>query len=261
MGFFLDRVRTVGVYLLELVCHGLPEALRPMDQEVLFVLDGVGGFQFAPLLVRKAIREEGINLGTVYFRWQWGLPGEIFTDLMWIRRNRVMGAKLARKLLAHKRAFPESTIHMMAFSGGAGIAVFALEHLRKHAIIETLILACPALSPDFNLAPALANVTRCYALTSRKDTGILGWGTRILGTTDRRFTRAAGCVGFRLPVGATVEQASHYERLREVTWSPDLIAAGHSGGHTGWVSVSLLRRHVLPLLRGEPLLATSHVTS
>jgi len=262
MGFLTTRIRAVSTYFAERARYGVPEFVGPLDEEVAFILDGVGRFQFAPLLIRRALREEGVPMGTVCYDWQFGLPGEIWTDLMWLRRNRVMGAKLARRLLAFRRAHPQTRIHMIAYSGGAGIGLFALESLgHGRRFIETLLLACPALSPDYNLGPALRGVARAYALVSRKDTGILGLGTRIFGTTDRRFTSAAGCKGFEIPCNCSPVDGQSYERLQEIRWTPELRKLGHTGGHTGWASVALLRRHLMSILQGEPLLPTHQVAT
>lgn len=270
-----ERARLVSRYFVELVRHGLPEVSGCVDREVLFILDGVGRFQAAPLMVRRALREQGSTLGTVLVDWQFGLPGEIWTDLMWLRRNRLMGLTLARRLLAFRRNHPQTTIHVLAYSGGAGIALFACERLQKTRrrsatnspteedppFIETLVLACPAVSATYNLGSALRSVHRCYALVSRRDTLILGLGTSVFGTTDRCFASAAGRVGFRVPSPLSDEDAREYRKLREIRWSPAFSREGHYGGHTGPASVRFLRRHLLPLLRGDPRLPTHAVGS
>jgi hypothetical protein len=135
----------------------------------------------------------------------------------------------------------------------------ACEQLRAEVAIETMVLACPAISSGYNLGPALRSVKRCYALISRRDTWILGLGTRVFGTVDRRFEAAAGQVGFRVPAEASELDRRAYDRLREIHWSPGLRTLGHNGGHTGWASVRFLRTHLLPLLRGEPLLPAHDV--
>jgi hypothetical protein len=122
-----------------------------------------------------------------------------------------------------------------------------------------LVLACPAISPRYNLCQALHNVQRCYALVSARDRWILGLGTTVFGTTDRAFSSSAGRLGFRRPAGLSSADTAAYDRLREVRWSPELRAFGHSGGHTGWAKPTFLRAHLLPLLRGEPLLPTHEV--
>lgn len=252
MGVLADRARVITTYLSERARYGMPEASGPLGREVLFLLDGVGGLQAGPLMVRRALRNsDASTLGTILFTWQYGVPGEIWTDLMWVRRNRLMGAKLARRLLAFRRTHPEARIHVVAFSGGAGVAVFACERLRGRRLMETLVLACPALSPAYNLGPALQAVGRCYALVSHRDTWILGFGTVIFGTVDRRFSPAAGQLGFRTPTGISTEDARAYERLREIRWSPALRRVGHHGGHTGWAGTAFLQRYLPEMLRGE----------
>ncbi len=261
MGFLTTRIRAIALYLSDRVRYGLPEFEGCLDEDIVFVLDGVGGFQFVPLFVRRALREANCSIGTVAYDWQFGLTGEIWTDLMWLRRNRLMGAKLARKLLACRRRYPAARIHLYACSGGAGIALFACEHLRGRPVVETMILACPAVSPAYNLAPALRAVQRCYALVSHRDRWILGTGTRIFGTVDRKFGSAAGRVGFLLPPDLSAEDRALYQRLGEIRWSSDLRAEGHHGGHTGWPMPRFLQRHLVPMLLGQPLLPVNQIGS
>ena len=261
MGVFADRATVMGRYFVELARRGLPATTEPLTREVVFVLDGVGGLQFGPLLARQALREQGAEIGTVLFRWQTPVPFDIWTDLMWERRNRMMGLRFARRLLAFRRVHAEAVIHLLAFSGGTGIATFACERLAPRRLMSTLILACPALSPQYNLARALDAVERCYALTSRRDTFILGLGTSLFGTMDRCYGKGAGLTGFQLPAGLTLEERAAYERLREIRWSPELRQCGHHGGHTAWASPGFLSRHLVPLLRGRPELPTYEVGS
>lgn len=255
----LSRVDVVAKYIADRLRYGVPEVLGPVDREVLYLIDGVGRFQAAALMVRRALREMGSDIGTILYDWQTPIFGEVLSDLMWHRRNRLMGVRFGRKLLTFRRQHPETRIHILAYSGGAGIAIFGLEALRGRSLIDTLILACPAISSAYNLAPALLAVQRCYALTSHRDSLILGLGTRIFGTTDRRHESAGGRVGFRIPPDASREDADAYGRMRQIRWSPDLRKLGHPGGHTGWASAKLLHKHLMPLLRGDPHLPTHEV--
>ncbi|MBI3834777.1 MAG: hypothetical protein HY287_10650 [Planctomycetes bacterium] len=247
----IDRASVISTYLVELVRRGLPKVCGPLDREVVFILDGVGGFQFVPLLARKVIRESGEPIGTIMYRWQFGLPGEVFTDLCWYTRNCRKGRELAELIVAFHVAHPQTIIHIVALSGGCGIAIFACEALAKRAPISTLIMACPALSPTYNLAPALREVECCFALVSERDTVLLGLGTRIFGTTDRVRCDAAGQVGFQIPPDATDDDRAAYRKLHEVHWTPAMREDIHSGGHTGWANPKFLRKYLIPLLHGE----------
>jgi hypothetical protein len=251
LGVLFDRVVVVRAFLRDAWRIGFPERLGPFGDDALFLLDGVGGTQVGPMMARRAVRTARLPVGTVLFHWHFGIPGEIWTDLIWLRRNRVMAARLARRILAFRRENPASRIHLLAFSGGCGIAVFALESLRGRAAIETLVLACPAISPDYNLAPALRHVRHAFALLSEHDKQILGWGTRVFGTMDRRHVTAAGRFGFEIPTGVSAADHESYERLRQITWAPELATLGHHGGHTGWASPMLLTRYLSGWLAGD----------
>lgn len=246
-------IRRIGRYLLERMQNGIPRTTGVPDEEVLFLVDGVGGFQFCAVMVRRALRLEGSRLATVLFDWQCGLTGEIFTDLCWHRRNRYLAAKLARTLRTFRREHPHTKIHLFAVSAGTGIAVFACEQLGGRRLIDTLVLACPALSPTYNLAPALRTAIRTYGLVSTRDSVLLGLGTRIFGTVDREFTQSAGRVGFSMPKNISDPDKEAYARLGEIRWSAKMRELGNKGGHSGWVSVPYLRRHLLPMVAGRPL--------
>ncbi len=248
MGALADRYRVIVRSTGERARWGLPAALGPLDGDVLFMLGGVGGFQFAPLMIRRAIRSLKLSMGTVVCTWQFGLVGEIWTDLMWLRRNRVVAARIARRLLAFRRDHRSARIHLLGYSGGGGVAALVCAALRGRRIIDNLLLIAPALSPDYNLAPALAAVARGTAFVSERDRMLLGLGTRLFGTIDRRHTPAAGMVGFNLPPGASLEDRIAYERFKQVRWSPAFNRLGVSGGHIGWLSEMFIGEVLLPLL-------------
>jgi len=261
MGIVSDRVRVISTCVIERLRHGLPTVEGPLDHEVLFILDGVGRFQFAPLIIRKVFRSLEAPMGTIVYDWQFGLTGEIWTDLMWLRRNRLMAARLARQIVRFRRDHPTTSIHVFGYSGGAGVAVMACEHLRGRRLIDTLLLAAPALSPTYNLAPALGAVERCYALISPKDRWLLGTGTTIFGTIDRCCAPAAGMMGFRIPRESSRRDRESYSRIQEVHWTPELKRDGPSGGHIGWMSERFMRKHLLPLLSGKPLVEARPVAA
>jgi len=254
-----DRVALIARRGLERIRHGRVRADEDPGGPVVVVVDGVGRFLFAPYAIRRALRELESDIRVVHHDWQFGLTGEIWTDLMWLRRNRVMGARLARRLLQLRRQNPDRRIHVFALSGGCAIAVFACESLRGRRVLETLVLAAPALSRDYNLGPALAAAERCYVLVSSADKVVLGAGTSIFGTSDRQFASAAGRVGFVRPPGLPQEQRDGYDRCRQIRWCSSLVRDGHSGGHAGWIASSILRKYLSGLLAGNTELPTERI--
>jgi len=254
-----DRVSLLYRRIAERIRYGRVPDDTAFGKPVIVVVDGVGRFQFAPYAIRRALREIGLEIEVLQYEWQYGLTGEIWTDLMWLRRNRVMGARLARYLLGLRRQHPDRPIHVFALSGGCAIAVFACESLRGREIMASLVLAAPAMSTRYNLGPALRTVKHCYVLVSRRDRVVLGAGTRIFGTSDRVFAPSAGMLGFERPAGLPEEQMRGYDRCRQIRWHPSLVCDGHSGGHAGWIASGILRRHLPGLLAGTTALPTESI--
>jgi hypothetical protein len=111
------------------------------------------------------------------------------------------------------------------------------------------VLLSSALSPDYNLVKALRAVHRRLTLFwSPFDVIVLGAGTTLFGTIDRRKTVSAGLVGFRKPHGLDDADGRQYDKLKQVRWSPSMATTGYLGGHVGPDSPAFLRKYVLPLL-------------
>lgn len=234
----------VGEFARERLVHGCDAAVGDPARGTVFLIDGIGGLLMGPLVARRALREARLPLATHLFDWHRGLRGELLADLLALRRNRLAAARLARLIRGARRAHPNVPLHVLAFSGGAGIAVFAAERLGPRTTIDTLILACPALSPAYPLTAALRHVQRCIALISRRDRVLLAAGTTLFGTIDRRFGRAAGLVGFRPPRTAQPDDDEQYGKLHQVFWRNDHRRLGHFGHHMGWAAAPFIRRHV-----------------
>jgi hypothetical protein len=143
-------------------------------------------------------------------------------------------------------------VNLVAQSGGGGLAVFAAEALPEGRVIDRIVLLGAALSPTYNLAGALAKTRRGILNSySLRDTIVLGWGTRIFGTTDRKFTRAAGSLGFRIPEGLTpAEKRLYDEKLVQLEWCQEMADGGtHWGGHICCGSETYLATHIAPWMQ------------
>jgi len=239
----------VGQWVGERVRRGTPLETGDPRNGTVFLIDGVGGYLLTPTLARRAFREANLPHATYLFKWHRGIPGEMLADLMCYRSNRQAGLRLARIIRARRRAYPDAPLHVLCYSGGTGIAVFAVEKLGRRTRLRTLNLVASALSPGYPIAAALKHVDTCYALTSKRDYMLLGLGTTVFGTVDRRFEPSAGLRGFKnLPDQA---EGTGCGRFVELPWRLDLCAYGHAGHHTGAASVAFIRECIVPLLRGE----------
>ncbi|HEY3244034.1 MAG TPA: hypothetical protein VGM03_11865 [Phycisphaerae bacterium] len=250
----ISRGRMLLDYARERLAQGAEPLVGDPSRGVIILLDGIGGIQIGPLVARRGFREAGLPHATYLFDWHRGFPGELLGDLIALRRNLVSGARLARLIRSFRRAYPTAPLHVLAYSGGTGVAIFAAERLGRRARIDTLILACPALSPTYPLTPALRNVHRCIGLISRRDFGLLGLGTCLFGSIDRRFGLAAGLVGFHRPRILYPDDELQYRKLEQVHWCRDFCRLGHFGHHMGWASTAFIREQIAPWL--DPTRAT-----
>jgi pimeloyl-ACP methyl ester carboxylesterase len=160
--------------------------------------------------------------------------------------NRAEAKKLADRITQLRRAEPDRRIILTAHSGGSGFAVFALEQLPADVQIDTLVLMAAAISPSYDLSPALSHVRNsAYAFNSRHDHFYLGWGTRTFGTMDGVREDSAGKVGFaRPPVGSPLQ----YDKLVEIPYQTSWARFSNFGDHFGAISPGFGERVIGPLI-------------
>ena len=193
----------------------------------------------------------------------------------WVGRRRGFGAlfgeaenhRQARRLAEHildlKRADPGRPLVITAHSGGTAIVAWALElvpelaagQLKGAPVVDGVILIASGLSPQYDLSPMMGQVAgRVFHLSSTADNLILGAGTLVFGTLDRKYGVAAGKTGFVIP--ADVAAAGAYERYAEVPYDRAWVELGHYGDHEGMMSLEFGRSVMSDLVRaslGEPV--------
>ncbi|MBL7141301.1 MAG: alpha/beta hydrolase [Planctomycetes bacterium] len=237
---------------------GRPRRLSPyltperLDRGLVVCLDGVGGYNWLPRLLRRGLDRGGVDAAIVIYNWSVGPLGMWAADLIAQRRNRQMARDLAETIVGYRERMPGRPITLVGHSGGGGLAAWTLEALPEGVAVDRALLLAPALSPRYNLAGALAHVRhRLLATYSWGDVGLMGLGTTLFGTMDRRFGPSAGLVGFRLPPGLTAGHQAAYEKFRQMGWRPRMIRDGHLGEHTGWTGIRFARRILAPFVLGQ----------
>lgn len=220
-------------------------ATPPLPAYVLH-LPGVGGLMGIDRSMTRGLEEGGFDDAEVeIYDWTNGDRG--FGALVAYERNQDEAQFVADKIEARYRADPRARIYLIGHSGGAGVAVWALERLPEDVQVESLLMLAPALSPQYDLSPALRHVrTRAHAFTSTGDGIVLGAGTRMFGTIDRVKIDAAGRIGFATPdAPADPEQ---YDKLVAWPYDPDWMRYGNVGDHIGAMTRSFAREVLAPLL-------------
>ena len=230
--------------------YGEPAAVPEADAEALVLIaDGVGGFELTSFGLRHVVGRAGGPELVRAVAWGHGW-GRWHADLSNVA-NQQAGAKLmADRVVAWRAEHPDRPAFLVGKSGGTGIVVGALELLPEGAV-ETAVLLASAISPGYDLSTALRAVAReLVVFWSPYDVVILGAGTLLFGTMDRVHSVAAGLVGFRTPPGLDeASQRLYRDKLRQVRWTSEMLAAGNFGGHAGTDHPAFLRKYVVPLLR------------
>lgn len=164
-------------------------------------------------------------------------------------RNRREAGRIARLLTARAKADPTGRIVLTAESGGAAVAVWALERLPQDVHVNQVVLVAPALSSTYDLSPALRHVAgRMTYFSSPGDWFVLGVGTEFFGTSDGRNVPAAGYVGFEPPRAADHDG---YRKLVDQRYDPAWMQWGDFGTHTGGLSSLFARQFIAPMLRRD----------
>jgi pimeloyl-ACP methyl ester carboxylesterase len=224
-----------------------------LDQGMTFVLPGIESESIFTYGMCDGLQDGGVEGAIRVFNWGLPFPGGYLANLTRVDRNHRRGLDLAQEIVRYQDAYPGRPVHLVAQSGGAGVAVFAAEHLPEGRTIDGIVLLGGALSPTYNLSKALTKsrkgVLNSY---SPRDYVILNWGTSVFGTTDRQFVPACGCVGFSEPAELTAEEQLLYrEKLAQLAWRQEMADTCHNwGGHISSGGEAYLARYIAPWVRG-----------
>ena len=220
----------------------------PVKQPTGPVLIHLAGIQGATPMDRLwANRVGGGELNAHVEQYKWIADDRRFiVALQAVDQNRVAAQKLADHLTQLRRFDSERRIILTTHSGGSGFAIFALELLPADVKIDTLVMLAPAVSPGYDLSPALAHVKNsAYVFYSQFDMVILGAGTQAFGTMDGRRESAAGYLGFAAPKSADPQQ---YAKLVSIPYQTSWARYANFGDHTGALMPGFGEHVVRPLL-------------
>ncbi len=215
---------------------------------LLLHLPGVGGYLGVDRRMLAGLRDADVVANIVVYDWTEHDPG--IHALQAYSRNQLEAQVIADLIAAHAAADPQSPIYITAHSGGCGLAAWALAKLPAEVKVQTVIFVAPALSPSFDLTPALRHITgKLNVFSSRLDTVVLFTGTRVFGTIDGVQTEAAGFSGFVQPKTA---DPLMYEKLVQHPYQKDWIKYGDFGDHIGGMSRAFATAILEPLISPAP---------
>jgi len=178
---------------------------------------------------RGAIQVARWNAGPPFFR--------VFPNLMSRAHHERQSDAVVAIIREYRARFAGRPVGILALSGGCWITVRALEKLASHEQVRSAVLLAPAISPVHDLTRAAARCERGLGVVRGPgDWFMLGLGTTLLGTSDRRHCAAAGLRGWDSPP----------QQVREVLWRPAWIRHWYQGNHTSAAAPQFIAEVVCP---------------
>jgi hypothetical protein len=223
----------------------LPPASIPPGALVIH-LPGIGGYLSIDRSLVVGLKRGGVKANFRIIDWTAGDSG--LDALFSRRRNLSQAARVGRLIAERFHADPADPIYVTCHSGGAGVAAWAIERLPPDVSIAGWLMMAPALSPTFDLTPALRHVRGKLDVFISDGDGVLGVGTRMFGTIDGVKTDAAGRVGFAMPPGA---DPAEYAKIVTHPYDPAWLRFGDTGDHIGAMRWRFAAAILAPILRDQ----------
>jgi len=210
-------------------CRAPGEPTAPQyDRGLVWVFPGIEGGASSVADAVRAFRDAGVESAVEIHDWQ--RPFGLIVNLVSYERNRADAGRIAQRLAEYRSQHPAAPIDLVGYSGGGGLAVMVAEALPDEVRLRNVVLSQPALSDDYDLSRVLRYVDgQTTHFHSELDWVILGAGTTLMGTMDRRHGASAGWRGFDIDRVVPDETLRH--KLAQHEWSPEMIRDGHLGGH------------------------------
>lgn len=230
-----------------------PELMTPdrLDQGYIIVLPGIEGESVLNRNIVRGLLRANVPYGIEIYDWTYGLKGYLL-NLRYRRRHREQAEIICDKLANYRCRHPHQPVYLIGHSGGGAMTVFTLERLPVDVRVTGGLLLVPALSGEYDIAPAVARTERgVWDFCSWGDAFMLGFGTILLGTCDGRHRPAAGMTGFAASVHEACKLGGEAQpHLIEVPYQREMAQDWNLGGHFGPTSPSFVEHWIAPIVLG-----------
>ena len=209
------------------------------------VLPGVEGEGALNREICRGLDAGGVHWGIDLQDWTspWGPLINLRAEI----HNRQKAREIAVRVAEYKFAHPDNPVVLVGQSAGGAMALWVAESMPERQDIDGIVLLAPAISPGYMVDFALSKTTRgVINFYSEKDWLFLGVLTTLYGTMDGEHTSSAGRVGFMVP--ASGARPKTYDRLFQIAWHKQMVAAGHTGGHLASSAEAFVSRYVAPFV-------------
>lgn len=215
------------------------------------ILPGIEGKSYLNTSLAFGLADGGVELAIEIDDWTTGWFPLFLYHLRGLRRNRSQAQRIAQRIIDYQSSHPGRPVYLIGHSGGGALAIFTLEQLPAENAISAAILLAPAISPQYDIQPALERTQQgVWNFSSWFDWFFLIAGTSLFGTVDGRHCPSAGATGFR-PGKPTTVEADSGRRLHERPFSAKMLAQFHLGGHFGCTNRVFVADEIAPLLAND----------
>jgi len=238
------RSSAILAALLALAAAGCATpVIAPQQPNTVIVVPGLGGDGGDYAQIVHALHDAGCQDRLCVFNWgcSWALfPITLASSGLHHDTER----RLAALIIQWRKDHPGSRIALIGHSAGAGVIVGMLARLDDSVTVGPVILLAPALSPDFDLRPALAHANCIHVFYSADDWFWQGIGSTIFGGYDGVHRDGAGRRGF------TLAHLSDEQKCKVIQhpWQPQWKSLGEDGGHFDWMSGPFVAHVLAPLI-------------
>ena len=211
---------------------------RPQDGLTL-VLPGVEGASIFNSNIARGLVAGDVPGHIEVFEWTSGQSLRSLEHISDECRHNRQANRLARLIQKSQREDPTRPISLVSHSGGAGIALKALELLPCDHPVTSVVLIAPAVSRDYPIQKlAGKSEAGIWSFNSPLDLR-LTLGTMLTGTMDGQHANSAGSFGF----------LNNARGLAQISYKPSMVLQGHFGGHLTPSNSSFVSHWIAPLVR------------
>ncbi|MBK8270404.1 MAG: hypothetical protein IPK83_19760 [Planctomycetes bacterium] len=190
------------------------------------MLPGVEGNAWQLSGVKQGLRDAGLDWTIEIIPWG-SPPFHSLVNLTDLPANLKRADRIAARLAELCREKPDAKLVLVGYSGGGGLAMLTVNVLPDDLMLDRIVLVAGAISNDYDTSKAERHCRDTLVNIYSPRDGIVGWGTSVFGTIDRKKVISAGHSGFVDASGRVRESP----KLLQIGWNESWQQYGHGGSH------------------------------
>lgn len=233
-------VLSAGVVLLSTLVGCAPNFGPQAKYGITFYCPGAGNFDFGDEGIRQGLSAAGYRGQVASVMWTLTFNPALDQRL---GNARLGAARLARLIERYIDEYPGRPVNIVGLSAGTGVAIWALEDLKRGYQVDNVVLLGSSLWYRYDVRKAMQRVKgKIYNYYSDRDP-VLAGPMKIFGTIDGVFgDDGAGAVGLRTP------------GVVNIRWEERFSRYGYYGGHTDATSTRFVQTFLARHLMGDSAL-------